>query len=100
MEDTDIQCSVCGQKFVFSASEQAYYAQRGFQFPKRCKGCRQARRRGNTSRKLTPPIKQLAEPRKTHAATCAGCEAEVQLAFPAGEREVRCADCFRARHSA
>ena len=55
MEDTEITCSVCQQPFLFSAAEQAYYAQRGFQFPKRCKPCRQARRKGGTSRKLTPP---------------------------------------------
>ena len=51
------------------------------------------------ARKLTPPVKRDPVERHTHAGTCADCEAEVQLPFPAGERTVRCADCFRAAHA-
>ncbi len=44
-EDRNITCADCGQEFVFTASEQAFYAEKGFtDAPKRCKGCRQARK--------------------------------------------------------
>ena len=44
-EDRNITCADCGQEFVFTASEQAFYAEKGFtDAPKRCKPCRQARK--------------------------------------------------------
>jgi hypothetical protein len=44
-EDKTITCADCGQAFTFSASEQAFYAEKGFSdAPKRCKSCRQSRK--------------------------------------------------------
>ena len=44
-EDKTITCADCGQEFTFTASEQAFYAEKGFtDSPKRCKTCRQARK--------------------------------------------------------
>jgi CxxC-x17-CxxC domain-containing protein len=44
-EDRAINCADCGQEFTFTASEQAFYAEKGFtDAPKRCKVCRQARK--------------------------------------------------------
>ena len=44
-EDKTIVCADCGQEFTFTASEQAFYAEKGFtDAPKRCKPCRQARK--------------------------------------------------------
>jgi len=51
-EDKTITCADCGQEFTFTASEQAFYAEKGFSdAPKRCKSCRQARKaqRGSSS---------------------------------------------------
>jgi hypothetical protein len=31
-----LTCADCGQEFVFTASEQDFYAQRGFTEPRRC----------------------------------------------------------------
>ena len=98
MEDTDITCSVCQKPFPFSAAEQAYYAQRGFQFPKRCRACRQARRRGGTSRRLPFVQKRDHVPRKSFAASCAECDTDVQLVFAPGDREIVCPACFGKRH--
>ena len=99
MEDTEIACSVCQKPFVFSAAEQAYYAQRGFQFPKRCKPCRQARRRGGTSRRLPFVTRREHVPRKSYSVSCVECSADVQLIFAPAEREVVCPGCFRKRHT-
>lgn len=100
MEDTQIQCSVCQQGFLFSAAEQAYYAQRGFQFPKRCRPCRQARRKGGaaTSRRIQAAPRREYVARKTHTAPCATCGADVVLVFPPAEREILCGDCFCKAH--
>ena len=40
-EDQVVQCRDCGQEFVFTAGEQAFFQQKGFLAPpKRCKSCR------------------------------------------------------------
>jgi CxxC-x17-CxxC domain-containing protein len=45
MSDQQITCAECGNVFLFSAAEQQFYTERGLASPpKRCKGCRQARR--------------------------------------------------------
>ena len=59
--DQVLTCADCGIDFVFSASEQEFFAQKGFtSAPKRCSSCRAQRRatggggrRGN--RQLGPP---------------------------------------------
>ena len=43
--DKSLNCADCGQEFVFSKNEQAFYAERGFtNEPKRCKNCRDKRK--------------------------------------------------------
>ncbi len=43
--DQVITCADCGIDFVFSASEQAFFAEKGFaSAPKRCASCRSQRR--------------------------------------------------------
>lgn len=38
--DKIITCKDCGQEFVFTANEQAFYAEKGFtNEPQRCKAC-------------------------------------------------------------
>ena len=47
-EDETLVCRDCGQEFVFSASEQAFFAEKGFMNkPSRCPKCRAARRAQN-----------------------------------------------------
>lgn len=44
-EDKTLVCKDCGKEFVFSAGEQEFYAEKGFQNePIRCKDCRIARK--------------------------------------------------------
>ena len=42
--DKNLTCADCGQEFVFTASEQDFYAQRGFTEPRRCGSCRASRK--------------------------------------------------------
>lgn len=83
-EDKNLTCKECGEEFVFTAGEQEFYAQRGFQNePQRCKNCRDARK--NASR----------QSREMHTAVCAACGAEAKVPFqPRNDRPVYCSDCF------
>ncbi len=42
--DKVIVCKDCGKEFTFTEGEQAFYAERGFHEPVRCKACRDARK--------------------------------------------------------
>ena len=42
--DKNLTCADCGQEFVFTSSEQDFYAQRGFTEPRRCPSCRASRK--------------------------------------------------------
>ena len=90
-EDRNITCVDCGQEFVFTASEQAFYAEKGFtDAPKRCKACRQARKteRGGYG------------PREMHKVTCSNCGKDAEVPFePRGDRPVYCSDCFAQQRS-
>jgi hypothetical protein len=45
-EDKTLVCSECGSKFVFTAGEQEFYKQKGFENePKRCQACRTRRKK-------------------------------------------------------
>lgn len=47
-QDETLVCRDCGKEFIFSASEQAFYAEKGFQNkPRRCPECRAAYRAQN-----------------------------------------------------
>jgi hypothetical protein len=103
MQDTSLTCSACAGSFLFAASEQAYYAERGFQFPKRCRGCRQARRRGRRRSAQSsisgslPAIKPLA-PRETFPASCVDCGDDMRLPFRL-QSPPRCPSCFVQEHA-
>lgn len=38
------KCTDCGQEFDITAGEQKFYAEHGWELPKRCKSCRDARK--------------------------------------------------------
>ena len=42
--DKVLTCADCSQDFVFTASEQDFYATRGFTEPRRCPSCRASRK--------------------------------------------------------
>ncbi len=92
-EDKTLTCRECGAEFVFTASEQDFYAQKGFQNqPSRCPACRAQRRATGGSPRGE---------RKMFEVICDGCGATTQVPFqPRGDRPVYCRDCFdRQRQS-
>ncbi len=44
MADRKLVCVDCGDEFDFTEGEQQFFADKGFDAPKRCKPCRQAKK--------------------------------------------------------
>ncbi|MEA5142834.1 MAG: zinc-ribbon domain containing protein [Oscillibacter sp.] len=88
-QDKTIVCKDCGQEFTFTAGEQEFYAERGFQNePQRCKACRNARK-GGAGREGG---------RQMYDAVCAECGKPCKVPFqPRDDRPVYCSDCFSKR---
>jgi hypothetical protein len=42
--DRELRCIDCGNNFSLSAEEQEFFKEKGYEQPKRCKACRQARK--------------------------------------------------------
>lgn len=97
-QDKYLVCKDCGSEFLFSASEQEYYASKGFQNePGRCLECRRARKQqrgggmGNSRPRMDRPM---------YEAVCAACGQQTTIPFePTNDRPVYCRDCYRARQN-
>ena len=57
--DKNLTCADCGQEFVFTASEQDFYAQRGFTEPRRCPSCRASRKAARNARRRRQLVRRL-----------------------------------------
>jgi CxxC-x17-CxxC domain-containing protein len=89
-EDKTLVCKDCGNEFVFTAGEQEFYAEKGFQNePQRCKACRDARKNaGKAQREYFPAV-------------CAECGKECKVPFqPTEGKPVYCSDCFAKMRNA
>ena len=92
-EDKTLICRDCGAEFVFTAGEQAFYAEKGFQNePSRCKACRDARKANGGARR------DDSRPREMYDAICAECGKPTKIPFlPKNDRPVYCSECYQAR---
>lgn len=104
--DKTLICADCGQEFIFTASEQEFYAARGFSEPRRCPTCRAARKAqrndsgyGSGSRGGYGGYDGGSRPpREMFTATCSNCGREAQVPFrPTSGKPVYCSDCFSSR---
>jgi CxxC-x17-CxxC domain-containing protein len=123
--DKTLTCADCGQEFVFTASEQDFYAQRGFTEPRRCASCRASRKAARNAESGGGGGGSYGSygagggysaggtggggyggggggyrdrgPREMFAATCSNCGREAQVPFrPTSGKPVYCSDCFRS----
>lgn len=87
-KDKTIVCKDCGQEFIFTAGEQEFFAEKGFDNePQRCKACRDARKANSRGRNNDRPM---------YDAICAECGRPCKVPFePRDDRPVYCRDCFR-----
>ncbi len=112
MADQVITCADCGQEFVFTESEQAFYADRGFTTPRRCAACRAAKKaaRGDSGGGGSYGGGSSSYgggygsgggsrgPREMFTATCSSCGNVASVPFrPSGAKPVYCSDCFSRR---
>jgi CxxC-x17-CxxC domain-containing protein len=113
--DKNLTCADCGQEFVFTASEQDVYAQRGFTEPRRCASCRASRKAARNAEGGGSSYGSYGAgggysaggygdsgyrdrgPREMFSATCSNCGKEAQVPFrPTSGKPVYCSDCFRS----
>ena len=90
-EDKTLVCKDCGKEFVFTAGEQEFYAEKGFQNePLRCKECRDARKASRGANNNGP--------REMYETVCAECGRPKRVPFiPKNDRPIYCSECFAAR---
>ena len=101
-EDKSITCVDCGEEFLFTAGEQAFYRERGLtNEPTRCKSCREKRKTGRGS----PGGAGFSagggsygrSEKQMYATTCSNCGRDTEVPFmPTSGRPVLCRDCFNA----
>lgn len=112
--DKTLSCADCSQEFVFTASEQDFYAQRGFTEPRRCPSCRASRKAarnggsggyssggyssgGYSSGGGGSYGSRDRGPREMFTATCSNCGRDAEVPFrPTSGKPVYCSDCFRS----
>lgn len=93
-DDTEIRCIDCGNDFIWTAGEQAFFKDKGLvNPPKRCRGCKQAKndRLAAISSAQESGVKQRIEV----SVKCARCESLTTVPFyPSQGRPVYCRSCF------
>ena len=120
--DKTLTCADCGQEFTFTASEQDFYAERGFTEPRRCGSCRAARKaqRGDSGGGSYSSggssyggggggsygggggggYGAPRGPREMFPATCSSCGQETEVPFrPTSGKPVYCSACFAQRRA-
>jgi CxxC-x17-CxxC domain-containing protein len=94
--DKTLTCSDCGTGFTFSASEQEFFASKGFtNEPGRCPECRAARKQQRGGGGYGSGGGGYRQQREMHPAVCASCGKNTQVPFePRNGRPVYCSDCY------
>jgi len=113
--DKTLTCSDCGEQFVFTERDQAFYADRGFSEPRRCPSCRAAKKaqrdagsgygssdsygsRSYSGGGYGGGSSYSRGPREMFDATCSNCGKQTQVPFrPTQGKPVYCNECFAAR---
>jgi CxxC-x17-CxxC domain-containing protein len=97
--DENLNCVDCGRTFPFTASEQEFYASKGFtNKPSRCADCRAARKASGGGR--SSGGYGGGGRREMFKATCSQCGGVAEVPFqPRGDKPVYCRDCFSSRPS-
>lgn len=93
-----LTCVDCATQFPFTASEQEFFAEKGFSSPRRCKPCRMAAKAGRDSGGSFGGRSSGGGfgGREMHDVTCSSCGVATQVPFrPNGMKPVYCRDCFR-----
>ncbi|MCW2277868.1 zinc-ribbon domain containing protein [Heliophilum fasciatum] len=95
-QDKVLACKDCGREFEFTASEQEFYAEKGFtNEPGRCPECRAVRKQNRNNDRGG----YQRQEREMYPVTCSACGKETTVPFqPRGDKPVYCRDCFQPRN--
>ena len=104
--DTDqvIKCVDCGEEFLFTAGEQAFYREKGLTHaPTRCKRCREQRKTQRPSGAAAHAGGRAEGGGRGHRtrelvdAVCSNCGQPTQVPFqPVAGRPIYCQTCFQS----
>ena len=82
-KDEKLVCQDCGKEFDFTASDQKFFQEKGYQPPKRCPDCRKAKRDERGTRQMFEIV-------------CSKCGEKGQVPFkPKNPEGLLCEKCFR-----
>ena len=98
-QDRTLTCRDCNQEFIFTAGEQDFYVEKGFENdPTRCPACRHARKQQSGGGRSGGFGSNGSRPqRQMFSAVCANCGVQTEVPFqPSGEKPVYCRDCFQS----
>ena len=106
MPDKILTCRDCGTQFTFTASEQEFFATKGFtNEPGRCTNCRSARKESRDggfsgSGGYSSSGGYQRREQQMFPAVCAQCNKDTQVPFqPRGDRPVYCSACFEGQRA-
>ncbi len=95
--DRQITCRVCQKDFLFSAEEQAFYQEKGFQEPRKCKACRDEAKQHRYDSQEQRHGEYRRPHRELYDVVCSACGVPTKVPFePKGSKPVYCRDCFQA----
>ncbi len=94
--DKTLTCLDCSTSFTFSASEQEFFASKGFtNEPGRCPDCRAARKQQRGGGGGGYGGGGYQRQREMYPVICASCGTSTQVPFePRNGRPVYCSDCY------
>ncbi len=96
-QDRTLTCAECNSQFIFSADDQQFHREKGYNEPRRCPTCR-ANRRSADGGGAGGSRSFSSGPREMHDAVCAQCGQKTQVPFlPRGDKPVYCNTCFAGR---
>jgi CxxC-x17-CxxC domain-containing protein len=86
MNDQELKCVSCSKQFIWTATEQEFFREKGLtNVPKRCASCRV----------LTRLQRQGVDPARATSVACEGCGTMTVVPFqPKGYKPVYCSYCF------
>ena len=91
--DKTLTCRDCGNDFVFTEGEQAFFASHGLlNEPSRCPACRALRKAQRSGGETSEAPRRV---REMFPAVCAECGADTRVPFqPRNDRPVYCSTCY------
>lgn len=91
-EDKKLTCRDCQKEFVWTAGEQEFFAQKGFDKPPiRCTDCRKKKK----DRQQKPEAAPVENTGAIYEITCSKCSKKTEVSFqPRNPKDILCSSCF------